>query len=43
MTALRKHCQEPWILLYVERWLRAPMQSVEGLGCGTDNLDTRLR
>src|SRR5947209_4507447 len=20
MTALRKHCQEPWILLYVERW-----------------------
>ena len=30
MTALRKHCQEPWILLYVERWLRAPMQSVEG-------------
>ena len=35
MTALRKHCQEPWILLYVERWLRAPMQSVEGLGCGT--------
>ena len=30
MTALRKHCQEPCILLYVERWLRAPMQSVEG-------------
>ncbi|MGA2794646.1 MAG: group II intron reverse transcriptase/maturase [Roseiarcus sp.] len=30
MTALRKHCQEPWILLYVERWLRAPMQSAEG-------------
>ena len=30
MTALRKHCQEPWILLYAERWLRAPMQSVEG-------------
>src|SRR5271163_2816996 len=22
MTALRKHCQEPWILLYVERWLK---------------------
>jgi hypothetical protein len=21
MMALRKHCQEPWILLYVERWL----------------------
>jgi hypothetical protein len=24
MTALRKHCQDPWILLYVERWLKAP-------------------
>src|SRR5271165_4266930 len=24
MTALRQHCQEPWILLYVERWLKAP-------------------
>ena len=30
MTALRKHCQEPWILLYVERWLKAPMQNTEG-------------
>ena len=30
MTALRKHCQEPWILLYVERWLKAPMQNAEG-------------
>src|SRR6476646_6128447 len=30
MTALRKHCQEPWILLYAERWLKAPMQSAEG-------------
>ena len=29
MTALRKHCQEPWILLYVERWLKAPMQNTE--------------
>ena len=29
-TALRKHCPDPWILLYVERWLRAPMQSTEG-------------
>src|SRR5207302_9472827 len=28
--AWRKHCQEPWILLYVERWLKAPMQSAEG-------------
>ena len=30
MTALHKHCQEPWILLYVERWLKAPMQNTEG-------------
>jgi RNA-directed DNA polymerase len=28
--ALRKHCQEPWIVLYVERWLKAPMQTAEG-------------
>ena len=27
---MRKHCQEAWILLYVERWLKAPMQSAEG-------------
>jgi RNA-directed DNA polymerase len=30
MRALRKHCQEPWILLYVERWLKAPMQITDG-------------
>jgi len=30
MTALRKHCQEPWILLYVERWLKAPMCLTDG-------------
>jgi Reverse transcriptase (RNA-dependent DNA polymerase) len=30
MRALRKHCQEPWILLYVERWLKAPMQTTDG-------------
>lgn len=30
MTALRKHCEEPWILLYVERWLKAPMQTADG-------------
>ena len=30
MTALRKHCQESWILLYVERWLKAPMRSTDG-------------
>jgi RNA-directed DNA polymerase len=30
MKALRKHGQEPWILLYVERWLKAPMQTMDG-------------
>lgn len=28
--ALRKHCQIPWVLLYVERWLKAPMKTPEG-------------
>ena len=27
VRALRKHCQIPWVLLYVERWLRAPMET----------------
>ncbi len=39
MRALRKHCQAPWVLLYVERWLKAPMQSADGSilerTCGT--------
>lgn len=30
MRALRKHCQTPWALLYVERWLKAPMQMPDG-------------
>ncbi|KVW66259.1 group II intron reverse transcriptase/maturase [Burkholderia ubonensis] len=30
MRALRKHCRTPWILLYVERWLKAPMRTAEG-------------
>lgn len=24
MRAVRKHIQEPWIILYIERWLKAP-------------------
>jgi RNA-directed DNA polymerase len=31
LRALRKHCTTQWILLYVERWLKAPMQLTEGL------------
>ena len=30
MRAVRKHCQSPWVLLYVERWLKAPMQTTDG-------------
>lgn len=24
MRAVRKHTNEPWILMYIERWLKAP-------------------
>jgi RNA-directed DNA polymerase len=30
MRAVRKHCRNPWVLLYVERWLKAPMATTEG-------------
>jgi RNA-directed DNA polymerase len=30
LKALRKHCNERWVLLLVERWLVAPMQDVSG-------------
>jgi RNA-directed DNA polymerase len=30
LRALRKHCQTPWILLYIERWLKAPMKGEDG-------------
>jgi RNA-directed DNA polymerase len=30
MKAVHKHTQEKWILLYIERWLTAPMQQVDG-------------
>jgi len=30
MRALKLHCQTPWVLLYVERWLKAPMQTSDG-------------
>lgn len=30
LRALRKHCQRSWVLLYVERWLKAPMQMPDG-------------
>lgn len=30
MKAVRKHTAEPWVLLYVERWLAAPLQASDG-------------
>lgn len=30
MKALKKHCDCKWILLYVERWLKAPQQDKDG-------------
>jgi group II intron reverse transcriptase/maturase len=30
MKAVRKHVSDQWILLYVERWLKAPFQDGEG-------------
>lgn len=30
MRAVRKHCQNPWVLLYIERWLKAPMEMADG-------------
>jgi RNA-directed DNA polymerase len=31
LKALRHHCDERWVLLLVERWLTAPMHSVDGI------------
>lgn len=30
MKALRRHCTSEWVLLYVERWLKAPLQQKDG-------------
>jgi RNA-directed DNA polymerase len=30
MKAVKKHCMCQWILLYVERWLKAPMKQYDG-------------
>jgi RNA-directed DNA polymerase len=30
LKAVRKHAKEPWVILYIERWLRAPAQNKEG-------------
>lgn len=39
MKAVRKHTSCKWVILYIERWLKAPMQKVDGKlierTCGT--------
>jgi RNA-directed DNA polymerase len=30
LRAVRRHCSIPWVLLYIERWLKAPMETEEG-------------
>ncbi len=30
MHAVRKHTDCPWVLLYIERWLKAPVQTEDG-------------
>ena len=30
LRAVKKHCQTPWVLLYIERWLKSPMQDENG-------------
>ena len=31
MKALRKHCNIPWVILYIERWLKAAMIGRDGI------------
>ena len=35
LKAVRHHVQAPWVLLYIERWLKAPAQSRDGILTGT--------
>ena len=39
LKALRKHCRIEWVLLYVQRWLQAPLETSDGIqdkrSCGT--------
>ena len=36
LRAVRKHCRNPWVLLYIERWLKAPMETKEGTRVGRE-------
>lgn len=30
MKAVRHHCDEKWMVMYIERWLKAPVQQLDG-------------
>jgi len=30
IRAVKKHAKEPWMILYIERWLKAPVQEEDG-------------
>jgi len=30
LKAVKKHCQEKWVLMYIERWLKAPVRKKNG-------------
>ncbi|OBQ95793.1 hypothetical protein A9K66_24565 [Mesorhizobium sp. AA23] len=36
MRAVRKHTDCPWVLMYIERWLKAPVQMADGSLIGGD-------
>ena len=36
MRAVRRHTDCPWVLLYIERWLKAPVQMADGSLIGRD-------
>jgi retron-type reverse transcriptase len=43
MRAVRKHTDCPWVLLYLERWLRAPVQMADGSLIGRERGTPRVR
>jgi len=30
LLAVKRHCEEKWVLMYIERWLKAPVQRKDG-------------
>ena len=42
LRAVRKHTDKPWVLLYVQRWLMAPIQQADGTLVTPDRRDRAL-